>query len=76
MLIANNIIIIITVEPLHNGHPGAELSGRCREVSIRVKCIAWFACAMQMQVQMQAMERVNIENANANARKKENLHYV
>ena len=32
-----------TVEPLHNGHPGAELSGRCWEVSIRVKCMigAW-----------------------------------
>ena len=24
----------ITVEPLHNGHPGAELSGRCREVAV------------------------------------------
>ena len=28
-----------TVKPLHNGHPGTELSGRCREVSIRVKCM-------------------------------------
>ena len=31
--------LVYTVEPLHNGHPGAELSGHCREVSIRVKCI-------------------------------------
>ena len=23
-----------TVEPLHNGHSGAELSGRCREVAV------------------------------------------
>ena len=28
-----------TVEPVDNGHPGAELSGRCRKFSIRVKCM-------------------------------------
>ena len=25
---------IDTVEPLYNGHPGAELTGRCREVAV------------------------------------------
>ena len=32
-----NVLILknnYTVEPLHNGHPGAELTGRCREVAV------------------------------------------
>ena len=34
---ATQTLLSHSVEPLYNGHPGAELTGRCREVSIRVK---------------------------------------
>ena len=34
VLILKTIYFINTVEPLHNGHPGAVLSGRYREVAV------------------------------------------
>ena len=37
----SSYITTIIIEVLYNGHPGAESTSCCREVSIRVMCMDW-----------------------------------